>query len=169
MELKYFLCCLPLRWGVMLMGAIFAIVYFILGSSGLQMVLEGNYDEDLVWFFRKMSIKTCVSISAVIFYLLAIINILLAYGAFTDNHQMVGTWMLVHFTVFMLTLYSALVNTYLLFHAGELMLQLMLQLSIQLSNFAALTGYAMFVVKSFYSTLTPSFESDDEESSEEEV
>ncbi|XP_020811764.1 uncharacterized protein LOC110186817 isoform X2 [Drosophila serrata] len=134
MHLKSFLFCIPLKWGTVIM------------------VIDAKYDKDLIWFFRKMSIKTCVAVGSLIFYIMGCFNVMLAYGAYNGNHRMVGIWLLVHFSVFMLTIYSALVHTYFLLHVVAM-------------------GYSMFVVRSFYETLAPASgnELEGEDSSEEDV
>ncbi|KAH8338419.1 hypothetical protein KR059_003323 [Drosophila kikkawai] len=154
MHLKNFLCCVPLEWGVMFLGLTYGITYFILGTTGLQMVFEGKYHEYLIWFFRKMPINSCVAVGSIVLYFMGFINLLLAYGAHSNNDILVGIWLLVHFMLFMLTLYTALISFYLFL------------------NIAAI-GYSMYVVKSFYEALNSALDSDsdsdDEESSEEDI
>ncbi|KAH8232607.1 hypothetical protein KR032_010516, partial [Drosophila birchii] len=116
MHLKYFLCCFPIKYGVIFVGIAYGVTYFIIGSTGLQMVKDAKYNENFVWFFRKMSVKACVTVGSLILYFMGIINFLLAYAAYTHNHLIVGIWLLVHFTTIIMTLYSALVHTFFLIY-----------------------------------------------------
>ncbi|KAH8289786.1 hypothetical protein KR054_010959 [Drosophila jambulina] len=110
MLLNNFLCCIPLVWGVAITGIVCGTLDFVMGSMGWKMVIQDKYADWLIEFFREMSTRTCVSTCAVLFYVLAFIHFLLAYGAYTHNHLIVGTWLLVNYTVFLFTLVTGLLS-----------------------------------------------------------
>lgn len=83
MQLENFLCCMPLAWGVITTGLIWGIADFVVGTVGWHMVIEDEYSDWLVEFFRQMPVGYCVAGFSFVFYLMAIVHFMLAYGAYT--------------------------------------------------------------------------------------
>ncbi|XP_022226488.1 uncharacterized protein LOC111076818 [Drosophila obscura] len=134
-RLAKFLCCIPLRVGVILTGCLFGITDIIIGSFGWYMVAKNEFPDNVVEFFRTMDTATCVGCFAGTFYLLALNDLVLIYGAIREKHRFIGPWLLVNFVVLICTMVTALVS-------GIAIIRI------------AILSYCMFVVNSFYNELT---------------
>ncbi|KAH8291153.1 hypothetical protein KR054_009119 [Drosophila jambulina] len=98
------------------------------------MVIQNDYPGWLVVFFHKMDTKDCVVVCSTVVYILAMDHFMLTFGAITANHLLVGVWLLVNITVFVLTLFTGLMS-------GWALLRLVVM------------GYCIIVVRSYYENL----------------
>ncbi|XP_034654178.1 uncharacterized protein LOC117892196 isoform X1 [Drosophila subobscura] len=134
-RLAKFLCCLPLRLGVILTGCLFGLTDIALGSYGWYMVAMNEFPDNIVEFFRTMHTGTCVACFAGTFYLMAFNDLMLIYGAIREKPAYIGIWLLVNFVVLICTMVTALVS-------GIAIIRIVI------------LSYCMFVVNSFHVELT---------------
>ncbi|XP_017049759.1 uncharacterized protein LOC108093906 isoform X2 [Drosophila ficusphila] len=81
MHLRKFLCCVPLKYGTMTVGAVFGIFNLVTGGIGFNMVIANEYPDDVVEFFRTMDTQTCIAGFSTLLWLLMIDHFLLIYAA----------------------------------------------------------------------------------------
>nr|XP_016929903.1 uncharacterized protein LOC108009778 [Drosophila suzukii] len=135
MRLQKFLCCMPLKYGVISAGVTFGFVDFIIGCVGWHMIVTNEYPNYAVEFFRTMDTQICVAGFSTVAWLLMTNNILLIYATIYNKLLFVGTWLLINYLVFLCTLVTVLLDPF-------------------ASLRIAYLGYCLIVVKSYYSELT---------------
>ncbi|XP_016985849.1 uncharacterized protein LOC108049236 isoform X2 [Drosophila rhopaloa] len=110
MHVRKFLCCIPLKYGVIIVGAISGLIDFILGSIGWDMVISNKFPDYVVEFFRTMNTRTCVAGFSALIWVLMIDHLLLIYGVIYRNLLLIGTWLLINYIVFLFTLVTVLLD-----------------------------------------------------------
>ncbi|XP_017069190.1 uncharacterized protein LOC108106545 [Drosophila eugracilis] len=135
MHVRNFLCCLPLKHGVVSVGAAFGLVDFLLGCYGWEMVIADTYPEYLVEFFRTMDTRVCVAGFSALFWVMMVIHCLLLYGVFCNKFVIIGTWLLINYVVYLFTLVTVLLDSLAIFRIIAF-------------------GYCLIVVKSYYAEMT---------------
>ncbi|XP_016985848.1 uncharacterized protein LOC108049236 isoform X1 [Drosophila rhopaloa] len=151
MHVRKFLCCIPLKYGVIIVGAISGLIDFILGSIGWDMVISNKFPDYVVEFFRTMNTRTCVAGFSALIWVLMIDHLLLIYGVIYRNLLLIGTWLLINYIVFLFTLVTVLLDGWAIVRIIGI-------------------GYCLIVVKSYYTELnvsTPDSSRGASESSEE--
>ncbi|XP_017125236.1 uncharacterized protein LOC108144683 [Drosophila elegans] len=134
MQLRKFLCCLPLKYGVIIVGAVLGVVDFVMGSIGLEMIISHKYPDEVVEFFRTMDTRTCVAGVTAVIWVLMIDHFLLIYGAINNNLLLIGTWLLINYFIFLFTLVTVLLDDWAIGRIIGI-------------------GYSLIVVRSYYTEL----------------
>ncbi|XP_016994420.1 uncharacterized protein [Drosophila takahashii] len=135
MHLRKFLCCMPLKYGVIIAGASFGLLDFIIGCYGWNMLIKNEFPKFVVEFFRTMDTRICVAGFATVLWLLMINNFLLVYAVLYKKLLLIGTWLLINYMVFLFTLVTVLLDSWAFIRIGCL-------------------GYCLIVVKSYYTELS---------------